>query len=270
MSLFGIGAGKVFSGLLGIGSSLFDRNSAKASMEQQFQYQKALQQQNIDWEKEQWQNKNQWTVQDMKNAGLNPILAAGNTGSVGSAPGGAVSIADTRADIAGKISTLQRNSAESKAVLENARANTRNADANQRNADSNSRSVDSLVKKNENEIKVSAANSAAQILSWQNQMKNNDLVSAAMANMYNAQGASALEQAAAATRNSFSNSARANAEISKFYKEVERLGQVMEYDTPKVYEAKQKGQLYRDAPGFTGFWNTVGHVTDNLFKFIRF
>lgn len=270
MSLFGIGADKVFSTVLGLGSSLFDRNSAKASMQQQFEYQKALQQQNIDWEKEQWQNKNQWTVQDMKNAGLNPILAAGNTGSVGSAPGGAVSIADTRADIAGKISALQRNSAESKAALDNADANQRNADSNARNADSNARNVDSNVRKNENDMKISSANSAAQILSWQNQMKNNDLVSAAMANMYNAQGVSALEQAAAATRNSMSNSARVNAEVAKFMKEVERLGQVMESDQPKVYEAKQKGQLYRDAPGFTGFWNTVGHVTDNLFKFIRF
>lgn len=65
----------LLSGLLGAGGSLiqglFGQSSAQASM---------------DFQKEVLQNRNQWMVQDLRKAGLNPILAAGATSS-GSAPG---------------------------------------------------------------------------------------------------------------------------------------------------------------------------------------
>lgn len=62
-------------GLFGLGGSvlqgLFGQSSAQASM---------------DFQREVLQNRNQWMVQDLKKAGLNPILAAGATSS-GSASG---------------------------------------------------------------------------------------------------------------------------------------------------------------------------------------
>lgn len=65
----------LLSGLLGAGGALlqglFGQSSAQASM---------------DFQKEVLQNRNQWMVQDLKKAGLNPILAAGATSS-GSAAG---------------------------------------------------------------------------------------------------------------------------------------------------------------------------------------
>lgn len=63
------------AGLISAGGSLiqglFGQSSAQASM---------------DFQKEVLQNRNQWMVQDLKKAGLNPILAAGATSS-GSAAG---------------------------------------------------------------------------------------------------------------------------------------------------------------------------------------
>lgn len=65
----------LLSGLLGAGGSLiqglFGQSSAQASM---------------DFQREVLQNRNQWMVQDLRKAGLNPILAAGATSS-GSALG---------------------------------------------------------------------------------------------------------------------------------------------------------------------------------------
>ena len=63
------------AGLISAGGSLiqglFGQSSAQASM---------------DFQKEVLQNRNQWMVEDLKKAGLNPILAAGATSS-GSASG---------------------------------------------------------------------------------------------------------------------------------------------------------------------------------------
>lgn len=65
----------ITAGLISAGGSmlqgLFGQSSAQASM---------------DFQKEVLQNRNQWMVQDLKKAGLNPILAAGATSS-GSASG---------------------------------------------------------------------------------------------------------------------------------------------------------------------------------------
>ncbi len=65
----------LLAGLIGAGGSLlqglFNQSSAQAS---------------IDFQREVLQNRNQWMVQDLRKAGLNPILAAGATSS-GSAPG---------------------------------------------------------------------------------------------------------------------------------------------------------------------------------------
>lgn len=74
MSLFGIGAGAVLGAVSGlIGSKM--KNDATKSANQA----------SIAFEREKAQNAHQWEVEDLRKAGLNPILSAGGSGaSIGS------------------------------------------------------------------------------------------------------------------------------------------------------------------------------------------
>ena len=70
MSLFGIGALPVFNAVAGfLGQS--SQNKANSAANQQM----------IDWERERARNAHQWEVEDLRKAGLNPILSAGGSGA---------------------------------------------------------------------------------------------------------------------------------------------------------------------------------------------
>lgn len=64
----------VIGGVFDIGGAMFGNSATEDYM-----------QMNIDWQREQLQNKHQWEVQDLKKAGLNPILSANNSSSAVSA-----------------------------------------------------------------------------------------------------------------------------------------------------------------------------------------
>lgn len=75
--LFGIDDA-IFGGVLDIAGGIFGADMQNSASE-------AMQQRNIAWEREQLQNKHQWEVEDLRKAGLNPILSATNGSSAVSA-----------------------------------------------------------------------------------------------------------------------------------------------------------------------------------------
>lgn len=130
MSLFGDIAGAV----IGAGSSILGSSMANSAAFE-------MQANSIAAQKESMQNRHQWEVEDLRKAGLNPILSA--TNSAGGVVSGATGNT-TGPDIAGALnkianSALMRKQTELaeqdlQAKLDNAKANLKNADAQEVNA----------------------------------------------------------------------------------------------------------------------------------------
>lgn len=130
MSLFGEIAGAAISAV----SSIYGSNVANSAAFE-------MQANSIAAQKESMQNRHQWEVEDLRKAGLNPILSA--TNSAGGVVSGATGNT-TGPDISGALnkianSALMRKQTELaeqdlQAKLDNAKANLKNADAQEVNA----------------------------------------------------------------------------------------------------------------------------------------
>lgn len=83
-SLFGIDDA-IMGGVLGIAGDLFGASMAADAQSSAMQANREMQERNIQWEKEQLTHKHQWEVEDLRAAGLNPILSAPNASSAVSA-----------------------------------------------------------------------------------------------------------------------------------------------------------------------------------------
>lgn len=72
-----------------LGGYFMDRSENHHMAKKEYLYNKELQQQNIDWQKEAMQNSHQWAVEDLKKAGLNPAIASNSAATTGGASAGA-------------------------------------------------------------------------------------------------------------------------------------------------------------------------------------
>lgn len=126
--------GDIAGAVIGAGSSIWGANQSNSAAFE-------MQANSINAQRESLQNRHQWEVEDLRKAGLNPILSATNSAG-GSISGAAANV--TAPDISGALNKIA-NSAFAKKQTEllekelqvkqdNAKANLTNADANQINS----------------------------------------------------------------------------------------------------------------------------------------
>ena len=126
--------GDIAGAVIGAGSSIWGANQSNSAAFE-------MQANSINAQRESLQNRHQWEVEDLRKAGLNPILSATNSAG-GSISGATANV--TAPDISGALNKIA-NSAFAKKQTEllerelqvkqdNAKANLTNADANQINS----------------------------------------------------------------------------------------------------------------------------------------
>lgn len=93
--------GGLVGSVLGIAGDIF---AADRAADKSFDMNMAIQQKNIDWQKEQLQNKHQWEVEDLRNAGLNPILSTHAASSAVSA--GTPSVSAPQVEISKTLNSM--------------------------------------------------------------------------------------------------------------------------------------------------------------------
>ena len=143
--------GDIAGAVIGAGSSIWGANQSNSAAFE-------MQANSINAQRESLQNRHQWEVEDLRKAGLNPILSATNSAG-GSISGATANV--TAPDISGALNKIA-NSALMKKQTEllekdlqvkqdNAKANLTNADANQINAQAK------MIEAHNDQIKTNSA-----------------------------------------------------------------------------------------------------------------
>lgn len=143
--------GDIAGAVIGAGSSIWGANQSNSAAFE-------MQANSINAQRESMQNRHQWEVEDLRKAGLNPILSATNSAG-GSISGATANV--TAPDISGALNKIA-NSAFAKKQTEllekelqvkqdNAKANLTNADANQINSEAR------MIEAHTDQIKTNSA-----------------------------------------------------------------------------------------------------------------
>lgn len=143
--------GDIAGAVIGAGSSIWGANQSNSAAFE-------MQANSINAQRESMQNRHQWEVEDLRKAGLNPILSATNSAG-GSISGATANV--TAPDISGALNKIA-NSAFAKKQTEllekelqvkqdNAKANLSNADANQINSQAR------MIEAHNDQIKTNSA-----------------------------------------------------------------------------------------------------------------
>lgn len=143
--------------------------------------------------KEMYQNRYQWTVEDLRKAGLNPILATGGLASSGPSVGlSSPSAGNVSSAYAAHRKMSEIDKANIDIGRENAAANTKNAETNAKTGASTVSLNDSAKGLNEARKKLEDANTLRTIAAIANDAKQTE----ALVKMYGMQGEAALRNAA--------------------------------------------------------------------------
>lgn len=143
--------GDIAGAVIGAGSSIWGANQSNSAAFE-------MQANSINAQRESMQNRHQWEVEDLRKAGLNPILSATNSAG-GSISGATANV--TAPDISGALNKIANSAFAKKqtALLEkelqvkqdNAKANLTNADANQINSQAR------MIEAHNDQIKTNSA-----------------------------------------------------------------------------------------------------------------
>lgn len=114
-SLIGFGGSLGLSALNGVFSGISNKQAAKKA----YKYAKRLAAQQFEYNKTMMQSRHQWEVDDLRAAGLNPILSAGGGGAAGSTgSGGSVNVQPANYDFTSALSAFDglRNSSVNRSL----------------------------------------------------------------------------------------------------------------------------------------------------------
>lgn len=258
----GSALGSVASGIFGMASAHQQQDAAAAMSKQQH-----------EWNVEDYQHRYQWAVQDMRRAGLNPILAATNgiSGSINGTSAPSMAMAPTPDFAASINSAFARDVSKKGLEIEQQNANTAQykAETERMGMENEAKNLESQVSYRDIQIrlaeemqkfdmdikkqsfdrdtKIAFARLDAEIAHWQRQDMNGASMAAA------AFSSAAAQQALAAT-------AEANGISERELKEAERIlteqkGLTEEQRT--LREVWRNSEMYRGSESATGFVSSI-------------
>lgn len=213
--------------------------------------------------KEMYQNRYQWTVEDLRKAGLNPILATGGLASSGASVG-LPSVSS--GNVSNAMAAHRKMSEIDKANIE---IGKENAAANSKNADTNAKTGASTVALNKSTEAVNNAREATEKATAQRTIAaivNDAKETAAKVDMFAKQGEAAIRNAAAHEQDVATGlySARSNYSYQRYLeKESEQRRKSAEYD----YERKKNKNKWSDSDSGIGDY-TWGGLTGALGEII--
>lgn len=197
MSLLGTVAGITLGNMAG---SLFGSATQAHYNRQAMEYQERMQERLFEFEN---RNKHQFEVDDLRAAGLNPILSATNGNAVGV---GGISMGNAAApdNVFSSAKQLQMAKEQLAVEQQNADSKTVDSQSNALNAATNAKVGESQSSLNAQNMELAKANtnSAIAMLPWmelqkQTEIKNSVLETAAKVAYYNSLGSAALQTSSA-------------------------------------------------------------------------
>lgn len=222
-----------------------------------------------EFNKEAYQNRYQWTVADLRKAGLNPILATGGLASSGASVG-LPSVSS--GNVSNAMAAHRKMSEIDKANIE---IGKENAAANSKNAETNAKTGESTVSLNKSTEAVNNAREATEKATAQRTVAaivNDAKETAAKVDMYAKQGEAAIRNAAAHEQEVATGvySARSN---YSYQRQLERESEQRRLSSEYDYERKKNKNKWSDSETgigdytWGGITGAIGEVISDLSPF---